>query len=168
MKAKKKEKKKEEAEKAVFAICLVLISAVIVILAGIFLFYPLFSQSNADELYSQAEEYSGKAYYNTAYNLYLQAREEYLRMGDNQKARKALLKMVKMKRITYEFPYNESEAEELIMVNFPNVSQDRRVSWLDEGYLQTLMSDGVKLYCEYIIEDFEKPLKIGNVLTNSW
>ncbi|HJH27773.1 MAG TPA: transglutaminase [Methanophagales archaeon] len=104
------------------------------------------TQSNADKLYSQAEEYYSRACYNTAYDLYSQARDEYLEMGDDQKARQSLLEMFKMKWITLEFPYNESEAEELIMENFPNVSQDRREPWLAEGYLQTLTSDGEKLY----------------------
>ena len=98
---------------------LVLISAVILILGGIFIFYPLLSQSNADKLYSQAEEFYSTAYYNTAYDLYSQAREEYVRRGDDQKAREALLKMFTMTWITLEFPHNESEAEELIMENFP-------------------------------------------------
>ena len=109
------------------------------------------TQSNADKLYSQAEEYYSKAYYNTTYDLYSQARDEYLEMGDEQKAHQSLLEMFKMKWITLEFPYNESEAEELIMENFPNVSQDRREPWLAEGYLQTLMSDGEKLYFEDFI-----------------
>ena len=109
------------------------------------------TQSNADKLYSQAEEYYSKAYYNTSYDLYSQARDEYLEMGDEQKARQSLLEMFKMKWITLEFPYNESEAEELIMENFPNVSQDRREPWLAEGYLQTLISDGEKLYFEDFI-----------------
>ena len=132
---------------------LVLISAVILILAGIFLFYPLLSQSNADKLYSQAEEFYSTAYYNTAYDLYSQAQEEYVIRGDDQKAREALLKMFTMTWITLDFPYNESEAEELIMENFPNVSQDRRASWLEEGYLQTLMSDGEKLYFEGFVSN---------------
>ncbi|MCK9580919.1 MAG: transglutaminase domain-containing protein [Methanoregula sp.] len=102
--------------------------------------------SQGDTLYAQAEGQFAQDNYHAAAGLYGEAYDQYTAEGNAKAAHDAYNKASISVRMTAEFPYNRSEIVTLIDETFPDVSAERKASWLPCDQSQCIMSDGETWY----------------------
>jgi len=104
------------------------------------------ASSKGDSLFAQAESEFANDNFHSAEKLYTEAYTQYKAEGNAAGAKKAFDKASISARLTLEFPYNGSEISAAIDEAFPNVSAERKVSWLPSNKSQCIESDGEEWY----------------------
>lgn len=107
-------------------------------------------EGNADALFAEADALYGKQYFNESYELYAEARGEYLLAGDNENARKVLFRMFSVERILLEFVYTEEGAKASTAEALPDASQIQIGAWFEDEKVSYFMISGKKMYYESI------------------
>ncbi|MCJ7443071.1 MAG: transglutaminase-like domain-containing protein [Methanotrichaceae archaeon] len=114
-----------------------------------------FGAKGTDNLFNDAKEEYKNQNYRTAAGLFSEVYKIYLREEDAKKALDARNWKLRSDRMTFQFPYNWTEAEKEISVAFQDLSEEQRRSWLEQGISQQLVSDGEVLYFEDIVKNIK-------------
>jgi len=104
--------------------------------------------SPAVTLSAQADKEYAAANYGTAAELYELARENFTAEGNTTEAIAARDSVSRSNRMIMEFPYNQSQMEQVLAQKFPNVPAKIRDAWLAGNDTITTSSDGETLYFE--------------------
>ena len=119
---------------------------ILVITLLILSFISVYAQDSGRDLFNRAEKEFGKANFNKAYDLYFDARKEFLKEGNSQGAKEALTRKLQTLRISYDYPYPKEKAEEYLAKTMGRFSADERKSWLESGKADFMMIDGEPFY----------------------
>ncbi|MDO9550548.1 MAG: transglutaminase domain-containing protein [Methanoregula sp.] len=102
--------------------------------------------SQGDTLYAQAESEYAKDNFHAAAKLYGNAYDQYKAEGNSAAAKDAYNKDSTAVRMTLEFPFNRSDIVAVIDETFPDISAERKASWLPCDQSQCITSDGEVWY----------------------
>jgi len=135
----------------------IIVLLVVFILLG-FVTYS-FSEDKAQEKYKKAQEFAEQTEYKKAEHFYLDARDEFLAQGKQDKAYQCLLDARKMHRVTLQYPYSETEMRKILKDNYSDVTDEEREEWIKEGKVDFLQMGNEKLY----FEDFVHNVAFRNI-----
>ncbi|MFA5038317.1 MAG: transglutaminase domain-containing protein [Candidatus Omnitrophota bacterium] len=108
----------------------------------------VFAQDKAQELLRDAGELAHQTEYKKAEQVFLQAREEFLKQENKDMARQCLLGAWQMRRVLLQYPHTQEQARKLLKDAFPDVGDKERDSWFAEGRVDFLQVGEEKLYFE--------------------
>ncbi|MBF0252311.1 MAG: transglutaminase domain-containing protein [Candidatus Omnitrophica bacterium] len=117
------------------------------------------NENKGQTYYEEALDLAGQTEYKKAESTFLEARKEFLKNEDKEKAYQSLLKSRRMHRVTLQYPYSEEEMRKILKENYPDVSDDEREAWIKDGKVDFLQMGNEKLY----FEDFVKNVAFRNI-----
>lgn len=120
---------------------LLLVPALLGLLAA-----PGLAAPKADDLFQKARGLDTKSQFSQAKDLYKQARSQYLEAGDLDRANACRFAVYRIDELTYEFPYSEKQARQMVDKRFPGVPKKTRDSWFKDGSLDSFVIDGQRRY----------------------
>ena len=109
----------------------------------------------ADAFLAQGEHEFQNNNLHAAERLFVLAQENYTAAGNAAGALKARNQASIARMKTLEFPYNRSQIEATIDAGFPNVSAERKASWLPCDQSQCITSDGETWYQDKTISNIQ-------------
>ena len=123
--------------------------AVVVVASSFGLF--LYTTNSTDKetpkgLFVSAMKEYNNTNYSHSHDLFMKSYHGYKNASDSSNAWAALQWAVKAERITLEFPYNRSQAAEILRESFPACDNSTISSWLDSPNNERIMCDGEYLY----------------------
>lgn len=119
-----------------------------VIITGFLVEGVLGSESDPYLVFAEAEDAFSDSRYNAAYALYMNAMEGFADTGDTAMEREAFLKAKRSSWVMGEMSLNQTSAEELLAVEFPDMSDEERASFLTPENAIQIVSDGETWYFE--------------------
>jgi hypothetical protein len=125
-----------------------LLLVVVILVAGCTTGQPLPLASKGDALLAQGEIEFQNNNLHAAARLFTLAQENYTAAGNATAALEARDRASIARMMILEYPYNRSQVEEILNAHFPNVSADRRGSWLPCDQSQCIRSDGEYWYLD--------------------
>lgn len=113
---------------------------------SVFCFSSAHAQGKGEDLFNRAEKEFGSANYDKAYDLYIEARKEFLKEGIGQGAKDALIRKFRLLRILYEYPYTKEKAEEYLAKKMKQFPAEERKGWLESGKADFMLIEGEPFY----------------------
>lgn len=105
-----------------------------------------YAESKGEDLFNRAQKEFGSANYDKAYDLYIEARKEFLREGNSPGAKDALARKIQVLRILSDYPYTKEKAEEYLDKNMKQFTAQERKVWLESGKADFMAIEGEPFY----------------------
>ncbi|MBU1726873.1 MAG: transglutaminase-like domain-containing protein [Candidatus Omnitrophica bacterium] len=109
-------------------------------------FASAFAQDSGQSLFKRAGQEFTKANFDKAFDLYFDARKEFLKEGDAKGAKDALVRKLQILRILYDYPYSKEKAEAYLAKTMKQFPVKERRSWLENGKADFMIIEGENYY----------------------
>ncbi len=121
---------------------------VLILSSTTFILYDKTSHSTPEGQFQEGLREFERSNFGTASGLFNRSYQGYQEAGEHDKAVQSIGWKLKADRILLEYPYDRSQAEELLAETFPWVPEHERTSWLDNSSIEKIITDGqVRFYC---------------------
>lgn len=109
--------------------------------------------SGADALFLKGEAEFQKQNIHAAAELFTRAQEAYLASGNVSASLHARDRATVARSLVLQYPFNRSQIEAIVNERFPNISADRKASWLTPVNSMSIDSDGETWYMDRTVNN---------------
>jgi tetratricopeptide (TPR) repeat protein len=111
--------------------------------------------SRGMDLLNQAQSLQEQGDFTEAIGVYEQARAVLQEEGNDTQATECLNGMRDIQLIGLQYPYHEDEIKQMLAEAFPQVPEDERNAWIEQGKLESFIIDGEPRYFESVISNIK-------------